>query len=967
MTTWELHLEDQIITPDDGLYDVPEIQDTFNPFANYGVATIDDTDGTQYDKFPRGTRVDFVFADEITDPDNLYVNDTETKFINNNDSELWRDIFVGGTINVGGTLNTGERDRTTRLQGFVVERREIEDNGADKLEIEVYSLDQLLRGNTVSANTNGKTIKEALESIIINDTPVTWVASNVTVEDNITLTRNLRGEKVDNALLILSFLSANERIRVNDDIEFEFTPQEQTQAPRDINQDQWFFADKPEEGKEVINECRVFYNDGNDRVTVSNGADKLALQDSLGLDDPFSTVKEVSRPDITELNDAKDIGNKILNNRDTTLPITVTTFGLETAKPGEVITVDIPQKGISGDFEIASWRYDWGNDETEFILVENSGYQDELLVRVVDAIDRIELEGVNRDADDNRITDTRVGVTVSESATATIDDISGVFTDSFDNSVFTNKARNLLRDKWADTTIVDITKIAYGSDNSNLSRTNTSLESETGRATVSQTLPDSDTVEFDASFSAVSASEAGLFDSNGNLIARATFDSTVDNIDNIKFTLDIADDGDVDRGVFTADGQTAVRDILADNSPKFPTQYAYGQDGTDPAESDTSLGNQSIKVPLDTILLRKTTTNTQFENNKQSAIADDDALEIINDEIQTLQSSKFKFPADSKDESPSSQFRNNVANAEDNFIYYFISDGDFIEWDFSPEYRIPNSRIRVAVRGRVDDSAAPTANVFINGNETAGGVPFTVDDFTWQQVDDMNQFNGDLEPDQTYTIRVESDGTGDGTAEAQLDCLAVQDSQFSYNYPADTDSNDLLSGPEDYPDLVEVDFSKIETQRKFKTASVESTWNEDPPSNKQFIELSQDDSTFTTTNNSTSASVTFASEGRTLYTRAGLSRFGSRTTETPTAGFNGHAIETWQEKADLKTIFPNSLAEAIVEGAVGQGEITGDRLEEAGQLASDDTLLTRSVFAPFDVFSDTSIRSSEKVGFDIPE
>lgn len=648
MTSYEIVLNDgeEILTTDDGLFDVPELRDTFNPFANVGVAVFDDRDGNVYDKFPRGTRVDFQYADGISDPDTLAVNDGETEAVNDGETATHDEVLVGGDVLVGGTLDVGTRDRTERLQGFVVERREVEEAGADQLEVDVYSLDQLLRGDTVTENTSGKTILEALETIIVNDTPVTWNVNNVSVEDNVTVRRDLSGERVEEALLYLSFLSDNELIRVNDEIEFEFSEVEQNPAPRDIDNTQYFYADIPERGKGVINEVRVWFNDGEEQVTVDNGADKLALQDALGLDDPYSTVKELSRPDITTFDDAKAVGQQTLEELSTTTPVTVTTFGLETAEPGQVINVDIPEKGISGDFEIASLSYNWAADETDLILIENTEYQDDFLVRVSDAVERVEIRDVNRDADDNRVTDTRVEAEIDVTG-----DVNGA---TFDDTRLTNTARNKLRDGWGGGGTIDITQIAIGDDNSGLSRTNTALGNELQRVSVSETLSGSKAVAYDGSFQDADVQEVGLFDTDGDLIARGVVDTAVSGLGtlavndgetesvndgetelysevlvggdlNVGGTLDVSgvdatvtltvsDNTDLERGVFTNDGQEAVRDVLADNSPALPTQYAYGQDGATPTESDTALGNQSIAVSLDEILVQNASSTSDWES-----------------------------------------------------------------------------------------------------------------------------------------------------------------------------------------------------------------------------------------------------------------------------------------------------------------------------------------------------------------
>ena len=165
-------------TIEDTVFDVDPVVDTANPFGDFCVIKMDDSEGEKFAQYRRGTRVDVsITEDNVT---------------------------------------------TDRFTGYVVERRETEQNGADVLEVEAYSFDQFLRRNTVTNDQQGNLISEALEDIITTDTPVTYVVGNIDVGDEQELTRSYQGEAVETVLRDIAFKSNNEDFGVNDDLEFFF-------------------------------------------------------------------------------------------------------------------------------------------------------------------------------------------------------------------------------------------------------------------------------------------------------------------------------------------------------------------------------------------------------------------------------------------------------------------------------------------------------------------------------------------------------------------------------------------------------------------------------------------------------------------------------------------------------------------------------------------------------------------------
>ncbi len=924
-------------TVESDLYNV-QITDTANPFGNFAIAYIDDQSGAKFNQYNRGTRVDFEYS-----------------------------------------TNNGI-SYTNRFSGYVVEARELDQQGADSLEVECYSFDQFLRRDTVSNDLSGKTISEALESIIKNDTPVTWNASNVTVVDDQELTRSYRGELVENALKSLRSISGNEAFGVNTSVEFFFEPNEASAAPRNIDNSQWFNYDIPEQGKETINEVTVYYAEGEKSVTVDNGGDKQELQDSLGTSGPVTLAQEVSRPDIDNIEDARDVGEQILDERENTLTGTVTTYGLLDAQPGDVINITIEPRGIDDNFRIAELQYNWGEATTQLTVVEKKGDQDTVIVRLSDSVKRLETQDVNRDGISNRITSTNLGVELPISG-----DVDGT---SFSAGKVTNNLRNQLRDGWADGTTVDITEIAVGNGTSAPSRTDTSLGNELERVNVSESFPDAQSVLYEGGFSTTDIREIGLFDSSGNLLVRATIDDiSLSSTVNVDLRIDVENDDEYESGVVTTHGQTSVRDLIADNSPLTPTTYAYGSDGTAATESDTSLGTQEVTTGLDELLIQSADSDDEWTDIV--SLNPTDALEIAGGELKAAQSNYFKEGENT--DGSNTGFDDGSSDTDiSNSNYVSLSIGEnvssanysYAQWDFTVEYTIPSNDVQFWVRqasnwdGTIGSSSGVPELVW--EFEHANGGTYTLDtnnnlgaglsdDFGWDQLPTFNSGFSisipDLEPgDYTLRCRVtDSDGAADAY-QYWIDCVSMLDGRFSYTFDETTDANDALSGPELYPDLETKQFSAASTRREFDAATAEQTWND--TSNNQFIELSNDGgSNWIRTNNNSTATASFSGSSTELLTNVGISRFSSGGTNTPTDGDSAQAIDVHDLFANIAAITPADTGLADIRGIVPPGSIVGTTLSEAGELDTNGDLLTRVTFAEFTVQVSERIISSEKFSF----
>lgn len=953
MTVWRLEREASQ-TYEDALFD-SRIQDTFNPFGTYAEARIDDFQGTKFDNYPYGTRVDLYFADEEQIDALLDVESGETlEITGTRQAQLLRN---DGTVKIGGSgkLQLGGDGFQNRFTGYVVERREGNNAGADELNIVLHTYDQFLRRNRVSSDQSGSTISDALESIITNDVDaVAFDASLVSVVDDQTLTQSYRGDKVENVLQSLSFKSGDEEFGVNSDGTFFFQPREESRAPRDIDNSQWFDYDIPEVGNEAINEVTVFYNDGDESVTVDAGDLKLDLEENLNLDGPGTQSAEITREDITELDDARTVGEQYLRFRNTTLTGQVMSYGLNSAEPGDVINIVIDERGIDDDFLIAENDMEWGIDQNALTVVEKRGDQDDILIRLNDAVDRREDQAKNRDGVNNRVTSTSMTALIGVSGS--IDPSGSDISSSADR--FVNDGFVLVRDGWIGEGNLDIATLRVGDDASNLSRSNSSLENQTESVAVSESLDGSKGVTYSGSISQTTVREAGLFDSSDNMICRVVFpDNTLSGSTSVEISLTVSNDAEVSNAVVTNDGQEAVRDVIANNSPNLPTQYAYGSDGTAPSESDTSLGNNVTTEDLTAVLVQSANTTTTLD--EIVSISETVAAEVGTDSIDLLQSG---FTQDDQtafslgSNNGVAHFTNQDGYAEGTYTL-FDAVGEWQEWEFTTVYPILNLDLAFRFRGEATGSDPLSLEISINDTTIASSYE-TGSTLDWEFVGRASSQAGDTStlPTGTHTLRIEA--VESGADDVRVDVVDPYDEAYTYDFDNDLDGTQgSLSGPEHYPDQVEVEFENVMTRRELDEATATQTWNN--TDNNQFIALSNDGgNTYQTTNNSASASHMFGDTSTQIRTKIGLSRYGSQGS-TPTSGVNGQSMSSHSLTANVDAVAPNDIRSVNVQSIVAPNTILGETLREAGELDSSSNLLTRSVFAEWVVESNQRILSSE--------
>jgi len=897
MTEWIIEVNDgqEVLGRDDGLYDVV-VSDTFNPFGNFAKAFFDDLEGQLFDLFQRGTKVSF-----------QYSNDNTNGF-------------------------------TQRFVGYVVNDLEQEADGAEQLEIEAHSFDQFLRGDEVTNDQTGNTIFEALEDVITTDVPpVSWDASLVEVQNNIELTQSFQGETVEEFILSVRQKSAGEIFGVTENLEFFFEPSEISRTRRDIDNSQWVTHDIGEEAAETDNQVTVYYNDGNEAVTVDDTGDQLTLQENLAAGGPGQEGTSITRDDITNIEDAIDAGEAYLNGRAATLTGPVTTFDLNSAQPGDVVGITIEPRGIEGDFRIAENRMQWRSETNELTVVAKKGADDDILIEQSKTLKRVENRPRDTSVIPDRVTDSLVEgiITVSGDANGVPLEITRV----------TNDGRNLIRDGWINKETIDITELAVSSDDSRPNRTDSSLNSELTRTTVTQSLPDNYSVEFSGSVSATNVQTIGLFDSSDTLIAVGRLEESVTD-PSITFTLTVDTSPGEDKSALVENGQTATRDILADNNPTFVDEYAFGSDASDVVESDNSLTTVATN-DLDAAVIQDL-SGDDFE----ISVGNDDPLEVTNNGVELLQTG---FIAEA--ESLAASSTNDVVFS-DGSAAILPNSGSAITFSFSTDYAVPKTRGEIILRGR--DTGSYRLNLLYNGTEILGDTTLIVpDSLGWASfsidVDGVadNTLGGDI------TLEVNT-VSGDSP---EIDLIGFVDNFYTSDASTFDNTvhqdNGYLDDPPLYPDSFGyTSLQSTSTDIAIDSLTVNQSYND--ISNNQSIRINPPGTEFDNTNSET---VNYTSRVAEVNVDVRLSRYPvgeNPQSATPRFGYNGQILQSQTLIADLNAIQRNEIGEVLVRSFTGSDTANGSTFAEGGQ-QSDGTLITRARVPEFIKQSGQRAVSSERL------
>jgi hypothetical protein len=980
MSNWQVIVnDDTTLTDADGLYDVLTVN-TFNPFGDFAKAFFDDLEGSLFDTFTRGTKVEFQYENDNT-------SGFETDFI-----------------------------------GYVVSTPERESAGAERLEVEAYSFDQFLRGNTVSTDLTGSLISDALETVITEDVPpVSFDATQVDVVDDQELTESYQGDTVEQFLLSVRAKSGNELPRVDPDLSFGFERAELTRTARDIGNGDWVTHDLGIEGGETRNRVTVNYANGNESVQVDNSSDQLGIARNLGAAGPGVQGDSITRPKITNVNDAIAAGEEFLQGRQSSLTGSVTTTDLNDAEPGQVVNIIIEARGIRRDFRIAENRTRWLSETNELVVVTKKGADDDILIEQSQTLKRVS----NRDSDPDNVpditTDTKPTASVSVNA-----EVQGSDTVKSDVSRFVNEGRNALRDAILAGTSLSQFEMVFSASTDRPIRSDSAVSGPTEVATVENfdvtterivqatdtqtvqagadernsfvviegeltiegqlTVVDKPATSYETTPGATDVRTIGLRETvTGDLIALSRLETEVATVDTAQMAISFGPTAE-ETSTITRDGLEFLSQVIAGLNPSFPATYAYGSGDTDPTIQDTDLVDQIINTDFNEVVVQDLDTQTQWESNL--TLPQDEPGFVQNGNLQNYQSNfvfeaeedfgTFEEAADTASDGRLTGFggifvegTDTPDEPADSVSYSFTNEYDWTDWTlrarrkFTPDDPADDDIVLPELIFEVDGQSTAT---FINGFSAGNSPTFT--EFSWASFGGSDDIGTLAAGSHTITIRVgnadftATGSTNDDYGEIDLDVISIADDE--YNYFFDNTVNEpsgFLDGPELFPDVNAVDTVASDTvQSGFDRARLRTTWND--TTGDQFIAVSADGSTFVTADNTQLTTETIGDTTQ-AFARFGISRFAPQglRDQTPRLGYASQTVDDSVLAAIGDNIRASDIGQLRVQALIPDSQANGQTFAEAGLKAEDGTLLTRSLIPAFEKSSTQSVFSSELLGW----
>lgn len=371
--------------------------------------------------------------------------------------------------------------------------------------------------------------------------------------------------------------------------------------------------------------------------------------------------------------------------------------------------------------------------------------------------------------------------------------------------------------------------------------------------------------------------------------------------DGVRQPIEQLDSVDIqtDRTVLTGVGGVELRD-------RVETNYTISEIHT---EADNLIATETSYTPNvdapqtdvdENQQVQTADTTTEYQNLLINSIPATKPVLIENSEVVLAQSAFFlevednwAFAGAVSDAEASGGSTENLSFDRDDTAYVNL------------DYTLPSEALALAIRIRNPEDPDGDGifegfgfDTFVDGENmhSFGDVwGASNDDYTWFT---QTKSSSDSDASGKTSITIDGSGSDPGDGKTYFDAVVLYDARYTYTLDNTVDSDGWLSGPQLYPDAEQQQFKDAEIAESVFGGRVESTWND--VSNNQQVELSKDQGdSWKASANTDTFETDFATAGPALRLRITLSRYGTRSTASPTTGFNAQAMDTHTLKADL--------------------------------------------------------------------
>jgi len=515
----------------------------------------------------------------------------------------------------------------------------------------------------------------------------------------------------------------------------------------------------------------------------------------------------------------------------------------------------------------------------------------------------------------------------------------------------TNTGLNIVRDAFITDSYPAIDTVKLGDSNNSLSRANTDIDGNTlatgGLSDTDVSTSDAVTFTFDVQPAIGDVREIGLFTDTGKLFARMVTDTPI-NIDDVQVSITIQNDPGLGRGVFTQEGITMVRDIIANNTPNERNAYAFGSDTTEVSESDVALFNETTDFNTGSISFANATSASEFESIGPD-LSGDVTLEYGNGGIKRVATGGWI-------EIPGDEFGSNLATTvsgqhSGGTALELSSNGADVLVQFGLEYDPANEYLG-RFRGSLDNFTGDVQLIDENFN--------VIDSFS---TEDNNNKNVTLD---SFFVQNPSGDVVRGIRVNNVQQGSIQVDGFEFfdfdnaggNAGSFNTTTNTYPGPELFGGTTLVTFPTFTSPRETDTVTVQSTWND--VSNAQFLELTDGNNETIRADNTANHTFNFAETSEQFTLSINLDEFAGDPSTTPTEAGDAQLITALSVTSGLVNYAPDGIGTVELRALLEPNVIDGTTVAEGGiKDTTGGDLLTRVRYAEFQVLANQRLVGNE--------